>query len=251
MAVQRRGRLFVGTSNIVVPAGGKESFPPEFRDKSRLNYYSSLFNTVEVNNTFKKIPQATTFEKWSLDVGDDFVFTVKLWREVTHVKKLKVDLDNIDLFMQAANHTSKKGCLLVQFPASITADYINEFEFILERLHKVDKKNEWRKAIELRSDTWYNNETKTLLKKYKASLVLQDMPKSRNLEVNDKSPFHYFRFHGPKGDYRGSYTDAFLLVQAAKIQRCLEKGKDVYVYFNNTMGNALNNAITLRSMIES
>src|SRR5438309_11140664 len=120
MTNQERGILRIGTSGVVVP-GSKETFPAEFRLKSRLNYYSSLFNTLEINSTFQKIPMISTFEKWSLDVPEDFRFTIKLWKEITHVKQLKIDFQNIENFLTAASHIgNKKGCLLIQFPGSIT-----------------------------------------------------------------------------------------------------------------------------------
>lgn len=247
---QGRGVLRIGTSGVVVP-GSKETFPDAFRHSSRLSYYASLFNTVEVNSTFKKIPMLSTFEKWSDDVAEDFQFTIKIWKEITHVKQLKIDLDNVNTFMNAASHIgNKKGCLLVQFPGSITAEYSGHLEQILERIDEVDGEGEWRRAIELRNVTWYKDEIYHLIKRYNSTLVLHDMPKSKNLLPNDAARFVYFRFHGPTGDYRGNYSDYFLEEQAQKIGGLLSDGKDVYVYFNNTMGNAFENAMSLKAMVE-
>ncbi|MDB5246815.1 MAG: hypothetical protein JWQ40_1209 [Segetibacter sp.] len=240
----------MGTSGIVVP-GSKGTFPVEFQDKSRLNYYSSLFNTLEVNSTFHKLPMLSTVEKWSLDVGEEFQFTIKVWREVTHVKKLNIDLANIDVFFKAAERIgNKKGCLLVQFPGSITQEYSSQVDQILQRLHELDHENKWRKAVEFRSVTWYIGETYEMLNEYDASMVLHDIPKSRNVELYDAAKFAYFRFHGPKGDYRDSYSDNFLEEQAEKMRSCLNDGKDVYAYFNNTMGSAFENAMSLKAMVE-
>ena len=77
-----------------------------------------------------------------------------------------------------------------------------------------------------------------------------DMPKSKNLGLNGKGKFAYFRFHGPIGDYRGSYDLKFLEEQAGKMLNLLMAGIDVYTYFNNTMGNAFENAMSLKRMIE-
>ncbi|HEX8460485.1 MAG TPA: DUF72 domain-containing protein [Segetibacter sp.] len=240
----------IGTSGIVVP-GSKENFPKEFQQKGRLNYYSSLFNTLEVNSTFQKIPMLSTFEKWSNDVGEDFRFTIKLWKEITHVKQLDINLNNIDNFFSAANHIGhKKGCLLIQFPGSIKAEYSDKIEQILERIHQLDFENKWRKAVEFRSESWYTDSIFTLIKNYNTTMVLQDMPKSNNLTLNQDLAFAYFRFHGPKGDYRGSYSNDFLNEQAVKIKLDLDNGKDVYAYFNNTMGNAYENAMSLKAMVE-
>jgi uncharacterized protein YecE (DUF72 family) len=234
----------------VVP-GTKVAFPDAFKNSSRLCYYSSLFNTVEINSTFKKIPLPSTFAKWVAEVNETFLFTIKLWREITHLKKLAFDAENIDAFIQSAGYLgSKKGCLLVQFPGSITQEFSNQVEQILERLQQLDHDNEWQKAVEFRSTTWYISETYEMLKEYNASMVFQDMPKSRNLEVNTKSPLAYFRFHGPTGDYRGSYSREFLSEQAEKIKASLATGKDVYAYFNNTMGSAYDNAVSLKALLD-
>ena len=250
MINQSRGILRIGTSGIVVP-GSKQSFPMEFRPKSRLNYYASLFNTVEVNSTFRKIPLPSTVERWSLDVPEEFEFTLKLWREVTHVKQLNVDVKNIGAFLNTANYIGKKkGCLLVQFPGSITNEYSLQVEHILLGLKESDQENQWRKAIEFRSVTWYHSDIYKLLDRYDASIVLQDMPKSKNLVPNEESKFMYFRFHGPKGDYRCSYDQGFLKERAEQVNSLLDDGKDVYAYFNNTMGNAFENAMSLKSMVK-
>lgn len=248
MAKKIKGILRIGTSNIVLP-GSKQSFPEAFRDKSRLHYYSSLFNSLEVNSSFYKVPMQSTFEKWSQDVPDNFRFTLKLWREITHVKNLAFDLNHIDHFLKAAEGIgNKKGCLLIQFPGKISLEYYNQLEIILERLQELDPKNEWQIAVELRNPGWYVSETHELLDSYCASLVLHDIPKSKNFEINKGAPFVYIRFHGPKGDYRDSYSNQFLEIQSQQIKLYLRAGKDVYIYFNNTVGNAFENALFLKSL---
>ena len=250
MTKPNKGTLRIGTSGIVVP-GSKESFPAEYKLKSRLNYYSSLFNTLEVNASFHKLPMLSTFEKWSFDVPEDFQFTIKVWKEITHIKKLKTDIDNVAIFLKAAGGIGdKKGCLLVQFPGSVTLDFYNEVEEILLKIQELDSENAWQKAIEFRSTTWYVGETDELLGSIGASMILHDMPKSKNLEINEKIPFVYFRFHGPTGNYRGTYSNEFLEEQSGKIRNCMNDGKDVYAYFNNTMGSAFDNAMSLKAMVE-
>jgi uncharacterized protein YecE (DUF72 family) len=245
---QNKGSIRIGTSNIVVP-GNKQTFPAEFQLKSRLNYYSSLFNTLEVNSSFYKVPMYSTFEKWSQDVPVDFQFSVKLWREITHCKNLNADLEQVDKFLKAAaGMGKKKGCLLIQFPGKITMEYFKEVENIIERVAQLD--SGWKKAVEFRHNSWYIGETYEMLDEFDASLVLHDIPKSRLLENKTKANFIYLRFHGPKGDYRDSYADAFLKEKASQIKGWLKEGKDVYAYFNNTIGSAYDNAHTLKNMLE-
>jgi len=134
------GKVWIGTSNIVVP-GSKKDFPDEFQSTSRLTYYASLFNSLEINSSFYKVPRPQTFERWSSEVPDKFKFTVKLWKQVTHVKLLKFRSQDIDFFMNAANRldNSKKGCLLVQFPPSITADYLKNWKHYCGVLIKITR----------------------------------------------------------------------------------------------------------------
>ncbi|MES2675742.1 MAG: DUF72 domain-containing protein [Pseudomonadota bacterium] len=243
------GIIRIGTSGIVLP-GAKSSFPEEFRSGSRLHYYSSLFNTLEINSSFYKIPLPATFEKWATEVRDNFKFTVKLWRGITHAKKLDYTLADIDFFMHAANNLgNKSGCLLLQFPASITSEYEKKVEAILQRLDQLNENAQWQLAIELRHTSWYKNYFYSLLDQYKASLVLHDMPASKTPIDYQPTQFFYFRFHGPTGNYKGSYTTEFIQKYANRINICSQVGKDVYVYFNNTMEGALTNAQLLQKLI--
>src|SRR4051812_27357074 len=86
--------FYSGTSNIVLPIP-KKSFPPEFSDKSRLEYYAHLFTSIEVNSCFYKTPQASTVAKWAAMVPPDFKFTFKLSKAITHVKDLEFNEDDI------------------------------------------------------------------------------------------------------------------------------------------------------------
>jgi uncharacterized protein YecE (DUF72 family) len=239
----------IGISNGTVP-GNKKTFPPEFQLKSRLHYYSSLFNTIEVNSCFYKTPQRSTYEKWAADVPEDFQFTLKLTRDVTHVKDLKGDLSCMESFLQAAGGVvSKRGCLLLQFPGKISIEHFNQVEAILDALAHYDPGDLWRKAIEFRNDSWYIAETTELLNQYHAAMVLHDFKKAPTKESGDNADFVYIRFHGPTGNYRESYTDKFLKEQAELMKDLRDAGKEVYVYFNNTMGDAFNNALKLQADI--
>lgn len=82
-----RQDFYTGTSGLSLPFP-KHSFPPEFQDKSRLTFYASLFNSIEINSSFYKLPMASTVKKWAESVPDNFLFTFKLWREITHNKGL-------------------------------------------------------------------------------------------------------------------------------------------------------------------
>ncbi|KAA2243330.1 DUF72 domain-containing protein [Chitinophaga agrisoli] len=239
-----------GTSGLVLPVPNKQFFPPAYQDKSRLCYYSSLFNSIEVNSSFYKIPQGATVKKWADSVTEDFVFTFKLWREITHVKGLAYNPADIPRFLDVIDNAGpKKGCLLVQFPPSVTVDLFAEVEQLLEILQDNTRAHDWKVALEFRHPSWYIGEVYELADEYSCSIVLHDIPKSRNTQLNKQAGFVYLRFHGPTGDYRGGYTDAFLQEQAARIGQWTKAGKAVYVYFNNTAGDAVSNLMTLNKLV--
>jgi len=243
------GILRVGTSNITLP-GTKDTFPEAFQTASRLTYYASLFNTLEINSSFYKVPMPATFDKWSNEVPDDFKFTVKLWREITHAKALACKLGDIDFFMKAANRLNdqQKGCLLIQFPASITINFIGKVYKILNRVTKVNPQHHWKICTEFRHTSWYTNDVYNMLGNFNASLVLHDMPASMLSALHTKAGVVYLRFHGIKGDYKGTYYQVLLNEYAAAIKTWLQEGRDVYAYFNNTIGAAFENAQALSGL---
>jgi uncharacterized protein YecE (DUF72 family) len=245
------GKFRSGTSGLVLPVPNKQAYPPEFQDKSRLTYYSSLFNSLEVNSSFYKVPQAKTVGKWAESVPAHFEFTFKLWQEVTHIKGLAYKPADILRFMDVISYAGdKKGCLLLQFPPSVTIDKFSEVEQILGVLQDITPAHEWKVALEFRHSSWYIGETYEMADEYDCSVVLHDIPKSRNLQLNKRARFVYLRFHGPTGDYKGGYSDEHLMQQAVLIKEWMREGKDVYAYFNNTIGDALKNLTTLNSFID-
>jgi len=253
MTIDTNG-LRIGTSGIVLP-GNKSTFPAQFQAKTRLHYYSTFFNTLEINSSFYKIPKFSTFEKWSNEVPEDFLFTVKLWRGITHVKKLEYSSDDVANFMQAAAGLGdKKGCLLIQFPASIRNDCLFKVEKLLHDIDKFNQQKKWQLAVEFRHNTWYHEDIYKKLAQHKTSLVLHDMPNSAtplNYLASKNACLHclYIRFHGPTGHYDGSYSNQFIDDYAEHIKAWVSAGNTIYAYFNNTIGSALLNAQRLQNSL--
>ena len=243
-----RGKFISGTSGLVLTEPNKKHFPKDFQDKSRLSYYSSKFNSIEINSSFYKIPICRTYRKWSLQVPDDFQFSIKLWKGISHNRESDLKKD-VELFFSALECLgNKNGCLLVQFPASAPMDLFR-FKNILEQIKKMDPKGYWRLAIEFRHNQWYKKEVFRIIDKYGASLVLHDMPHSFIDKLKGNPTFVYLRFHGEKGDYRGTYSIDFLNDKANEIRQWMSQGLDVYVYFNNTIGGAAENLETLNKIV--
>ncbi|HXB91393.1 MAG TPA: DUF72 domain-containing protein [Puia sp.] len=239
------GTLWAGTSGLVLPVPNMAAAPPLFRDKPRLVYYSSIFNSLEINSSFYKLPMPATFGKWGGLVADDFRFTVKLGRHVTHEKGLAFNPGDVVDFLKAANRLgSKKGALLLQFPPGLryTAGHADRLRSLME-LIVADQGADWPLAVEFRHPSWYIPSVNRLLDSVNASLVLHDIPASAVGRPNEGAPFLYLRFHGPAGDYRGGYTPETLGVYARQVADWLAKGKDAYVYFNNTIGDAVKDCL--------
>jgi uncharacterized protein YecE (DUF72 family) len=245
MTVSKKIKFYSGTSGLVLKIP-KRSFPAEFSDKSRLHYYASIFNSIEVNSSFYKIPMASTVKKWSADVPPEFRFTFKLWKGITHNKGLMYEPDDIEHFIETINDVGdKKGCLLLQFPPSITLAHADQLEELLGYVREADPDMQWTTAVEFRHRSLYQQSIYNRLTDLKMALVFHDLPASISPLTDLGAGFIYLRFHGPSGDYRGSYNDGALLKQAATIHSWMDEGKTVYAYFNNTIGEAYDNLDTL------
>jgi uncharacterized protein YecE (DUF72 family) len=237
----------IGTSNIMLPVPNKQSFPEAFKSASRLTYYASLFNSLEVNSSFYKIPQAKTVEKWTREVPADFRFTFKLHRDLTHDKSSMPDAALAKHFMNTINAAATHAaCLLIQFPAGRT--YNPAF---LERLLKLVQQDNsgWNVCVEFRHDSWYRDNIFRLLETCEAAVVVHDKSPSIPFPASSWTDFAYLRYHGPKGDYKNAYEFETLEQNAARIGELMAAGKSVYAYFNNTIGNAVFDALTLQELV--
>jgi uncharacterized protein YecE (DUF72 family) len=241
--------FYSGLSGIELPIP-KYQFPVEHQKSSRLTYYATFFNSLEVNSSFYKIPLKRTIEKWAASVPDNFTFTFKLFKEITHCKGLRYDSALTQKFIETISHVGKKrGCLLVQFPPSLKSDSFRQVEDLLNDIGNADAGKLWKVALEFRDKSWHTEEVFDLLENYDSPLVMQDIPKSATPFTNQTSETIYVRFHGPTGNYRGSYSDEFLEEYAGYVREWLADGKKVFVYFNNTAGDAFQNLSTFDSFM--
>jgi len=245
----RQTKIHIGTSGIVIP-GNKQTFPDAFKNRSRLHYYSSLFNSLEINSSFYKIPLAKTFEKWADDVCDGFTFTVKCWRGITHARNLDFAQSDIELFMASIKKLgARSGCILIQFPASISLSYLKKVDEILVIINRQNSGQQWQLAVEVRHPSWYCAVAYETFQKYNAAIVIHDMPGSPtplDIPIQD---LIYIRFHGPIGDYNGSYNEEYIYSYAEKIAFWYKNKPSIYVYFNNTIGAAFENAQLLKRIL--
>ncbi len=241
---------YSGTSGLLLPVRNKLFYPEEFKDKSRLCFYGSLMNSIEINSSFYKVPMASTVLKWANDVPEDFRFTFKLSKEITHNAGLAFDPDAIRRFMDVISAVGKKkGGLLVQFPPSVRIGNFKQLSLLVSSLREFDPDRQWNIALEFRHVSLYQEQVYDLLSANEMGIVIQDKPPANTPMVETELPFIYLRFHGPGGSYRGSYEDDLLYEYASYIKDWLSDNKIVYCYFNNTMGEAVNNLYTLKDMV--
>jgi uncharacterized protein YecE (DUF72 family) len=243
--------FYSGCSGLDLPVP-RAQYPPDFQGKSRLAYYSSLFNSIEINSIFYKLPRSSTVTNWADTVSDDFRFTFKVSKTITHVKDLDFAVKDVDDFIKTVEHIgNKKGCLLAQFPPSLKIEKLNELHKLLETLGEASHDTGWKIAFEFRNSSWYEREVYELLEEFNVSLVIHDIAASATPLNEATGNFIYLRFHGPEPRYRGSYSNEFLQQYAGYIKRWIKEGKTVYTYFNNTVGDAVGNLITLNRYVRS
>lgn len=241
--------FYSGCSGLELPVP-RAQYPPGFQGKSRLAYYSSLFNSIEINSIFYKLPRSSTVVNWAATVPDDFRFTFKVSKTITHVKNLDFAVKDVTDFISTVEHIgNKKGCLLAQFPPSLKIEKLDEFHKLLEVLGEATHDTGWKLAVEFRNASWYEREVYELLEEFDASLVIHDIAASATPLSDVIGNFIYLRFHGPEPRYRGSYSNRSLQQYAGYIKQWMKEGKTVYTYFNNTVGDAVGNLITLNKYV--
>lgn len=209
-----------------------------------LAWYAREFNTVEINNSFYRLPEEKTFREWATTVPHDFLFAVKASRFLTHIKRLKDAEDPIRLFFSRARFLGRKlGPVLFQLPPKWKADHgrLREFLELLPANHIY--------AIEFRDPTWYNEPIYELLRKHDVALCMHDWH-SELWPQELTAKLAYLRFHGTTGRYAGNYPDQLLEEWARKIASWSVQLEQFFVYFNNDVaGHAVRNAMTLRAAL--
>jgi len=217
---------FVGTSGWNYKHWNEKFYPQDIKQKKWLDFYSTKFSTVEVNYSFYNWPKVKTLKKWRRQTPNDFKFTLKAPRFITHYKKLKdVEGDVEKLYNLTANLEQKLGCHLFQLPPSF-----NKEEKTLERIKHLLQIMDARKnnAIEFRHKSWWEEDTYELLDENGigfCSVIGLGMP----YDIVVTGDIAYFRFHGEH--YNTLYSESEIKKYAETMKNI--KCKNCYAYFNN------------------
>lgn len=217
----------------------RERFYPKGVPQRRwLSYYAEHFGTVEVNNTFYRLPAADSVEAWVAETPPQFVFTVKVSRYLTHVKRLKGVGDGIKRFyepLEALVESGKLGPILWQLPP----DFRRDDERLVGAL---DAASAGRHAVEFRHPSWFANDVYRILRERGVALVIGDHPE-RPFQAHELTAgWTLIRFHYGSRGRNGKYSDRELDTWRRRIARW--RGRvEVFAYFNNDWsGYAVANA---------
>jgi uncharacterized protein YecE (DUF72 family) len=245
MEPNRKKNLRIGCSGWQYRHWRGDFYPDELPTSRWYAHYALHFDTVEINNSFYRLPPADTFAKWREQAPRHFLYAVKASRFLTHMKKLKDPEDPLFRFFENAKQLGPHlGPILYQLPPNFPVN-LERFETFLRALPRG-----YRHAVEFRETTWYDERVYDLMRRYNVALCLHDMQGSASGKLI-VGPFIYVRFHFGTQKYGGAYEDRRLDDWAAWLAERASEGLDVFAYFNNdTGGHAPRDAVRLRERLQ-
>ena len=213
-------RYLIGTSGYNYPEWRGSFYPEKFPTAKMLAYYAERFNTVEVNYTFYRIPTPKLLEGWAQGTPEDFTFTLKAPRRITHDSKLKNVGDLTQTFCKtAATLGSKLGVLLFQLPPTFKRDDA-VFDAFLETIPEGT-----RGAFEFRHDSWHDEAVFDMLRRRNLALCIADSEKMSTPLVST-ADYAYYRLRDE--GYQPADLDRW-----ADVIRAQAAARDAYVYFKH------------------
>lgn len=240
-----KGTIYIGTSGWHYKHWKGTFYPKNLKSGDFLQYYSKKFDTVEINNSFYRLPDKKRLLQWKGTVPKSFSFSIKASRYITHVKKLKDHTAPLGKFLKRAYVLEDRlGPLLFQLPP--------RFRFNEERFRgfSEDLPNKLRSAFEFRDHSWINKAVFDILKDRGCAFCIYHLAGFLSPRVVT-TDFIYIRLHGPGKKYQGSYDGRTLRGWARKLGKWSRSGRDVYLYFDNDdNGYAPKNALRLKEMLE-
>ena len=233
----------IGTSGWIYSHWRGDFYPRNLPVQRWFEHYQQHFDTVEINNTFYRLPPATTFDGWRKQAHGTFLYAVKANRFLTHMKKLKDPAEPLDRLLTHARRLRRHlGPVLYQLPPRWLPDG-ERLESFFQALPK-----KLTHVMEFRDERSLTDELRDSLARWNVGLCIHDMLRPHPQWLTSRAA--YLRFHGV--GYGGSYRRDRLRRWADWILRTASAGHDVYAYFNNDIGgHAVRNALTLKELVLS
>jgi uncharacterized protein YecE (DUF72 family) len=248
-----QARAYVGTSGWNYKHWRDLIYPRGLSQKKWLGQAAATFDSVEVNTSFYRIPRPETVEAWQAATPPHFVFALKLWRGITHYRKLKAAGDLTERFLESGEALApeRRAPLLIQLPPNQGKDLPKLEEYVDEWRRLAP--TAWEIAVEFRNSAWLEPDVYESLNRLQVALCIHDMAGKGDTDTPNQAPFVYVRRHGTAGGrYAGSYSPERIGYDAGRIAGWVREGRRVYVYYNNDIGgHAWWNARDLRTAISS
>jgi uncharacterized protein YecE (DUF72 family) len=237
-------RIYIGTSGWNYKGWKGKLYPESLSQKDWLDYYSNNFNSVEINNTFYRLPKKENFKNWYNITPDDFIFAVKASRYITHLKKLKNCGEAVEKILELSSGLDKKlGIFLFQMPANQGKDY-SKLEKFLKLLP-----GKYRYVFEFRHDSWFDSDIYRILDSSNCGIVINSSPGFPYKDITTGN-ICYIRMHGSKKLYSSKYSKDELKEFAEILIKYHNKGFYSFIYFNNDLyGYAVENAREMQEII--
>ena len=236
----------IGTSGWMYDDWRGRFYPAGVPKRLWLEHYASVYDTVEINNAFYRLPERDSFAVWRqrvTPIQPDFCFAVKISRYLTHIKRLKEPQEPIQRFVARVTTLGDRlGPVLLQLPPTLVADS-GLLDAALSLLPM-------RVAVEPRHPSWWTSEVRQVLEKRKAALVWADRLGRPVTPLWRTTDWAYVRLHEGRANPRPEYGRAALTSWRDRVVAEFGSHPDAYVYFNNDPGGAaIRNADTFRRLV--
>jgi uncharacterized protein YecE (DUF72 family) len=213
-------KLLAGASGFSYKEWKGNFYPADIKPDAMLAWYAEHLPTVEINNTFYRMPKAEVLESWSAATPESFRFAIKASRRITHQARIKADqaADSVAfLYRNLATMGTKRGPVLFQLPPFLKRDLprLSEFLRVLPDAHNA--------AFEFRNDTWFADDVYDTLKAAGASLCLSEREDNGPPPLVETAPWGYVRLR------LETYSDDDLKQWAARL--AATGWREIYVYF--------------------
>jgi uncharacterized protein YecE (DUF72 family) len=219
----------VGCAGWAIPKAHKSEFPA---DGSHLQRYAARFPAVEVNSSFYQPHRPATWSRWAESVPDDFRFSAKVPKAITHKQRLSGAAVLLDTFLSEVTCLGPKlGCLLVQLPPSLVYDATTVESFFEDFRSRFDG----AVVVEPRHASWFTPDVAARLSALRIGQVAADpavVPEAA--EPAGWPDIVYVRLHGSPEIYYSNYDEAYLERLAARMRDYATRARDVWCIFDNT-----------------